>query len=147
MTLSLALRFLHVLSAALWMGSGLFWPGALRRAVALGSPHPSPALAQARAGLGLDLGAGAATVVTGLVYASPLGGVSMRAGILLGLTLALVRLALLFALARPSLRRVADAVGAGDIETARAASRRLPAYAGSAHLLWLLALAAMVFAI
>ncbi len=147
MTLSLALRFLHVLSAALWMGSGLFWPGALRRALALGSPHPSPALAQASTGLGLDFGAGVATVVTGLLYASPLGGGPMRAGILLGLTLALVRLALLFALARPSLRRVADAVGVGDIENARAASRRLPAYAGSAHLLWLLALAAMVFAI
>ena len=147
MTLSLALRFLHVLSAALWMGSGLFWPGALRRALALGAPHPSPALAQARTGLGLDLGAGVATVVTGLVYASPLGGVSMRAGILLGLTLALVRLALLFALARPSLRRAANEVGAGDLEAARAASKRLPAYAGGAHLLWLLALACMVFPI
>lgn len=145
MTLSLTLRFLHVLSAALWMGSGLFWPGALRRALALGPPHPAPALAQARAGLGLDLASGAATVVTGLVYASPLGGVSMRAGILVGLALALARLALLFAMARPALQRAAEALARGDLEAARAASKRLPAYSGSAHLAWLLALVAMVF--
>ena len=78
MTLPLALRFFHILSAALWMGSGLFWPGSLRRALALGPPHPAPAFAQARVGLGLDLGSGVATVVTGLLYASPLGGVTMR---------------------------------------------------------------------
>ncbi len=147
MILSVALRFLHVLAASLWMGSGLFWPGALRRALALGPPHPAPALAQARTALGLDLGAGVATLTTGLVYASPLGGLPVRAGILVGLALALARLALLFALARPALRRAADAAGAGDLQGARAASRRLPAYAGSAHLLWLLALVCMVFPI
>lgn len=145
MTLSIVLRFLHVLSAALWMGSGLFWPGALRRALALGPPHPAPALAQARVGLGLDLGAGVATALTGLVYASPLGGVPMRAGILVGLLLALARLALLVALARPALRLASDAVARGDLEAARAASKKLPAYSGSAHLLWLAALIAMVF--
>jgi hypothetical protein len=145
MTLSLALRFVHVLSAALWMGSGLFWPGALRRALALGPPHAEPALAQARAGLGLDLAAGIATLVTGLLYASPLGGVAMRPGILAGLVLALSRLALLFALARPALGHVSEALSRSDIEAARSASKRLPAYSGSAHLIWLLALMAMVF--
>ncbi len=145
MTLALALRFLHVLAAALWMGSGLFWPGSLRRSLALGPPHAEPALAQAHAGLGLDLAAGIATVVTGLLYASPLGGVAMRAGIIAGLVLALSRLALLFALARPALRRTSEALARNDIEAARAASKRLPAYSGSAHLIWLLALMAMVF--
>ena len=145
MTLSLALRFLHVLSAALWMGSGLFWPGSLRRALALGPPHAAPALAQANAGIGLDLGAGIATLATGLLYASPLGGIAMRAGILVGLVLALSRLVLLFALARPALRRASEALARGEIEAARNASKRLPAYSGIAHLLWLLALVAMVF--
>lgn len=145
MTLSLVLRFLHILSASLWMGSGLFWPGSLRRALALGPPHPAPALSQAQVGLGLDLGAGVATVVTGLLYASPLGGVSMRAGILVGLLLALGRLALLVALARPALRLASDALARGDVEAARGASKKLPAYSGSAHLLWLAALVAMVF--
>ena len=145
MTFSLVLRFLHVLSAALWFGSALSWPGALRRALKLGPPHPAPALAQARVGLGLDLGTGAATVLTGLVYASPLGGAPLRIGILIGLALALARLALLFALARPSVREISAAVASGDVEAARAASRRLPAYTGTAHLLWVLALATMIF--
>ena len=147
MTLSSVLRFLHILSASLWLGSALFWPGALRRALALGPPHPAPALGQARAGLGLDLGAGIATVVTGLLYASPLGNTTMRGGIFVGFLVALARLALLFALARPALRRSSDALAQGDIEAARAAVKKLPAYSGSAHLLWLLALVAMVFPI
>jgi hypothetical protein len=145
MTLAYALRFLHVLSAALWLGAVLFWPGALRRALALGAQHAAPALAQARVGLGLDLGAGLATVATGLVYASPVGGAAVRAGILVGLALTLVRLALLFAMARPALRRTGDAVASGDLDGARAAARRFAPYAGSAHLLWLLALVMMVF--
>jgi hypothetical protein len=145
MNLAHALRFLHILSAALWMGAALSWPGALRRALRLGPPHPAPALAQARAALGLDLGAGLATLVTGLLYASPLGGVSLRIGILIGLALALARLALLVALARPTLRVVSDRVAGGDLEGARGASRRMAAYTGTAHLLWLLALATMVF--
>jgi hypothetical protein len=147
MTLSFILRFLHILSAALWLGSALFWPGALRRALGLGPPHAAPALAQARVGLGLDLGAGISVVTTGLLYASPLGGVVMRAGILVGFLLALARLALLLALARPALRHASDALARGDLEAARAASKKLPAYSGSAHLLWLAALAAMVFPI
>jgi len=145
MTLALCLRFLHILSAALWMGSGLFWPGALRRALLVEPPHPGPALEQAHAGAGLDLGAGLAVLVTGLAYASPLGGVPLRAGILLGLLLALARLVLVAVLARPALRRVKSALGEGDLASARAASRKLLGYSGSAHLLWLLALVAMVF--
>ena len=143
----ITLRFLHILSAALWLGAVLSWPGALRRAVKAGSSFVPPALAQARMGLGLDLGAGLATLITGLVYASPIGGGPLRIGIFVGLALALARLALLVALARPTLRAVADEVAAGRLEAAHAASRRLPAYTGTAHLLWLLALVTMVFPI
>jgi len=145
MTLALVLRFLHILSAALWMGSSLFWPGALRRALFQEPPQAGPALEQAQAALGLDLGAGLAVLVTGLAYASPLGGVTLRLGILLGLLFALFRLALLVFLARPTLGRVRAALAAGEYAPARAASRRLLGYSGSAHLLWLLALVAMVF--
>lgn len=144
---ALAVRFLHILSAALWMGAVLFWPGALRRALKSGPPLPEAALAQARVGLGLDLGAGLATLVTGLVYASPAGVGETRFGIILGLTFALARLVLLVALARPSLRATSDAIAAGDLDAARVASRRLPAYTGMAHLLWLFALVTMVFPI
>lgn len=145
MTGSLILRFLHVLSAALWLGSALFWPGALRRALDLGPPHPAPALAQARVGLGLDLGAGLATVVTGLVYASPVGGAPIRHGLIVGLAFAALRLALLVAVARPAVQLAREAAGAGNLAAARVAAQRLPAYTGAAHLLWFLALATMIF--
>ena len=147
MTLSLVLRFFHVLASALWFGTALFWPGALRRALAAGTQAPAPAaaLSQARAGAGLDLWVGVATVATGTVYLSPAGGVPFRMGLGLGLGLALLRIVLLLALVRPALRRVAEAVGAGDLGAARTAAKALPAYAGTAHLLWLLALACMIF--
>jgi len=145
MTLPLVLRFFHVLAAAVWFGSALFWPGALRRALAPGAPAPAQELAQARAGVGLDLGIGLATLATGIVYMSPAGGVPFRMGLGLGLGLALLRIVLLLALARPALRRIAEATAAGDLGAARAAAKALPAYAGTAHLLWLLALACMVF--
>jgi len=145
MTLSLVLRFFHVVPASLWFGSALFWPGALRRALAPSAPAPAQALAQARAGAGLDLWMGLATLATGIVYLSPAGGISFRMGLGLGLGLALLRIVLLLTLARPALRRIAEATAAGDFGAARAAAKALPAYAGTAHLLWLLALACMVF--
>lgn len=145
---ALVVRFLHILSAALWMGAVLYWPGALRRALkAAGPPLPEAALAQARVGLGLDLGAGLATLATGLVYASPWGVGRIRFGLILGLTFALARLVLLVVLARPSLHATSEAVAAGNLDLARGASRRLPAYTGMAHLLWLFALVTMVFPI
>lgn len=145
MTLQLVLRFLHVLAAAVWIGSALFWPGAVRRAVAAAPGQaPAPALALARTGLALDLAFGLATVATGLLYLA-LGEVPIRHGLEAGLLFAIVRLALLLALARPALRGVADGVASGDLERARGAARKLPAYAGAAHLLWLLALAGMVW--
>jgi hypothetical protein len=145
MTPSLVLRFLHVLSAALWLGAVLSWPGALRRGLDPRVGAAEPALAQARGGLGLDLVAGLATLVTGLLYASPLGGVPIRLGLVVGLALAVARLALLFALGRPTLHLVSEKLAAGDLAAARTASRRLSAYVGTAHLLWLLALVTMVF--
>jgi len=142
--LPLALRFLHLLAAALWLGAALFWPGALRRALAGGLAEARGALAQARRGTRVDLIAGLATVATGVLYLSPLGGIEPRKGLVLGAVLALARLGLLYGLARPALGQVSAALDAGDAAAAREAARRLPAYAGSAHLVWLLALAAMV---
>jgi hypothetical protein len=147
MTLALCLRFLHILAAALWMGAGLFWPGALRRSLLIERPEKGPALVQAKAGSALDLGAGLAVLVTGLAYASPLGGAPMRLGIALGLVLALARLVLILAMARPALKRTEAALDVGDLARARASAKRLLGYAGSAHLLWLLALVTMVFPI
>ena len=141
--LLLALRFLHILSSAAWFGAALFWPGAIRRALAGDSPaHAQAALAQARTALRLDLWAGVVTILSGGAYAASLGAV--RHGIWIGAALALVRVGLLLAMAAPALRRVASAVEGGDRASATVAARRLPAYAGAAHLLWLVALLTMV---
>jgi hypothetical protein len=138
------IRFLHILSASLWLGAALFWPGALRRALGAAPPQLEAALRQARAALGLDLAAGIATVAfgTALFWKQGANEVLVAAA---GLTLALARLGLLLGIARPALARVEQAVGAGDVDRARAIARRVPAYAGAAHLLWLVALGAMVF--
>jgi hypothetical protein len=143
MMISLVARFLHILAAALWMGSALFWPGAVRRALTLGPPHPAPALAQARVGLGLDLGLGLATLATGAALVFAAGGNAISVGV--GFVLALLRVVLLLVLARPAVARIATAVAASDLDGARAVAKRVPAYAGMAHLLWVLGLAAMVF--
>jgi hypothetical protein len=143
MILSLVLRFLHLAAAAAWLGAALYWPGALKRGLAGGAP--APALALARTGVGLDLGIGVALLATGLAYASPLGGAVLRTGIWVGLFLATARVLLLLVLARPAVLRAAEAVAGGRPEEARAAAKAVAAYAGVAHLLWLLALAAMVF--
>lgn len=147
MTLPLVLRFLHILAAALWIGSALFWPGTLRRALAAAPAQaPGAALAQARTGVALDLAFGLAAIATGLLYMA-MGEVPLRHGLEAGFGLAVLRLVLLFALARPALGRIAGGLARGDLEAARAASRKLPAYAGMAHLLWLLALVGMVWPI
>jgi len=147
MTLHLILRFLHLLAAAVWIGSALYWPGALRRALGAAPGQAIDlALAQARTGVSLDLAFGLATVATGLLYLA-LGEVPLRHGLEAGLLLAVVRIVLLLVLARPALRGVADGLASGDLEQARAASRKLPAYAGAAHLVWLVALVCMVWPI
>ena len=141
------LRFLHIVSAALWVGAALYWPGDLRRAVEAGAGAPELALRRARGALGLDLGAGLATLLSGGAYAGLLGADGMTvSGITMwgGLSLGLARLALLAALARPSVRRAEAAARGGDLARARGAAKGVAAYAGVAHLLWLLALAAMV---
>ncbi len=134
-------RFLHILCAALWMGAALYWPGDLRRALDAGAP--GVALRRASGALALDGGAGLATILTGGLLAS-VGGANVVT-MWGGLALAAVRLALLLLLARPAVARVASAATAGDLTGARAAAKGAAAYAGIAHLLWLLALAAMVF--
>jgi hypothetical protein len=135
------LRFLHILSAALWIGAALYWPGDLKRALEAGTPDL--ALRRARSALGLDLGAGVSTILTGGALAGVAGAsvVTMWAG----LAFALTRVVLLFALARPAVARAAAGAAAGDLPRARAAAKGANAYAGVAHLLWVLALAAMVF--
>lgn len=144
MTTILLVRFLHVLSAALWLGAALYWPGDLRRALDAGGVAPTLALRRARSALGLDLGAGFAVLLTGGGLAGSLGG-GNPVTVWGGLALALVRFVLVLVLARPAVRRASAAADGGDLARARAAAKGVAAYAGIAHLLWAVSLGLMIF--
>lgn len=135
--------FLHVLSAATWLGAALWVPGDVRRTLARGRAEAEASTRRARPALALDLWAGLATLATGVVAIGLEGG-SPRGGVMVGFAAVALRLGL-FALAlRPAYRRVEAAVGAGDVAAAEAPARRLSMLSGIGHLLWVVALAGMV---
>jgi hypothetical protein len=139
------LVFLHVLSMALWLGAALWVAGDVRRTLALGRPHPDALVARVRPALGLDAAAGIATIASGalLVWEQQLG--MPRLGITAGIVLALARLGVLAALRR-SWRAIVARLQAGEpVPAGDPATGRMSMLAGIAHVLWLLALAGMVF--
>ncbi len=141
------LRFLHVLSASLWLGATLWVAGDVRRTLALGRPQAGGLGARVAPALGLDLGAGGAVVVTGLLLVL-LQARQPRTGIMVGLALALGRIAVVVLGMRPAWRAVAERLEAGeDLSPADGAVKRMAMFSGIAHTLWLVALATMVFPI
>lgn len=143
--LVLVLRFLHILSAATWLGAAIWSAGDVRRTLALGRPHTDALAPRLRPAFALDLWAGIATLVTGLAYI-PLAYAGMPApGIVLGLGAVLVRLGLQLGFLRPSARRLQVALAAGDGAAAAPLAKRLGMFSGIGHLLWVIALAGMVF--
>ncbi|BDG09455.1 hypothetical protein [Anaeromyxobacter paludicola] len=142
------LRLLHVLSMAAWLGAAIYVPGDVRRTLALGPPHTVPLLARVRAALRLDLAAGVATVLTGVLLASPLGQVGgIGAGVIVGTLLGLLLLGLVAGVLMPAWKKIELAIesGGGTAGT-EGAVKRLAALGGVAHLIWLLALVAMLWA-
>ncbi|HZZ86155.1 MAG TPA: hypothetical protein VFE30_16620 [Anaeromyxobacteraceae bacterium] len=141
------LRVLHVLSMAAWVGAAMYVPGDVKRSLALGPPHTVPLLGRVSLALRLDLFAGIATVITGALLASPLGQTGMSAGVIVGAVLGLALLAIVLGVLMPAWKRIAVAIEAGGgTEGTEAAVKKLAAFGGVAHLLWLLALVAMLWA-
>jgi hypothetical protein len=138
------LLFLHILSAAVWLGAALWVAGDVRRTLALGKPFVSALPARVSAGRRLDHGAGAATMLTGIALIVVIGG-HPRTGIILGFLLALARLAVAGALYRPTWVRLAARLSAGeDVPPTDPAVKRLSMLSGIEHALWLGALGLMV---
>ena len=137
-------KFLHILAAAAWLGAALWMPGDVRRTLAQGKPCTDALPRRARPALSLDLWTGLATLLTGIALLALEGG-QPRTGVLVGFVAVLVRLGVLGLGMRPAYRRVEAAVSAGDLAAADAPARRLAMLGGICHLLWVIALAGMVF--
>ncbi len=144
MTALVLVKFLHILSAAAWLGASLWTPGDVRRTLAMGKPYTDALPRRARPALSLDLWTGIATLLTGIAFIALEGGVP-RIGVLVGLGAVLVRLVVLTSGVRPAYRLVESFATAGDLAAAEVPARRLGMFAGIGHLLWLIALAGMVF--
>jgi len=139
------LVFLHVLSISVWMAAALWLSVDVKRALGLGRPHLDALAASVRPKLGLDAAAGVATLVTGLLLMWEEGMTRPRVGITVGFVATLVRIGLLSAMRR-SWRSIAGRLERGEVVAATdGAARRMAMLSGIAHLLWLIALAGMVF--
>lgn len=137
--------FLHILFAATWLGAALWAAGDVRRTLALGRPHTESLAPRVRPALSLDLWSGLGTVLTGIALTGMVYTGMPPAGILVGFGAALVRFALLAGAVMPAFRRVERALAAGETAQAAAPARRLGMLSGIGHLLWVVALAGMVY--
>ena len=135
------LRFLHVAATATWIGAALWVPGDVRRTLARGAPHTELLASRVDGALKLDLWAGIASILTGVVLMLAIGG-HPGTRIMIGMALALVLLGLVAFGIFPAWRRIKATLAQGGDP---GAVKRLAAFNGVAHTLWLLALATMVF--
>jgi len=142
----LALRAVHLLSMAVWLGGGLTIAGDVRRTIARGKPHTDVLAARIERGLGIGAIAGTFTLFTGLGMVFAMGGfgaVSPR--IHAGLALALVTFAVELLGLRPTVSRLGQALAAGDAKDLKPMQRRIAMFTGIGHLLKLVILVLMVF--
>lgn len=141
MTTYYLVRFLHIASMAAWIGAALWVPGDVRRTLARGAPHTDLLASRVEGALKLDLWAGIATILTGMGLVALVGG-HPAPRIAVGMVLAIALLALVFFGIFPAWRRIRGSLAAGGDA---GAVKRLAALNGVAHVLWLAALATMVF--
>ncbi len=143
--LTLVVRFLHILAASTWLGAALWTAGDIRRTLAQGQPFVNALSARSRPAMRLDLWAGIATVITGSALVG-LEYVGMPpTSIVIGFVAAALRLVLLLAVTVPAIGRLQTAVSSGELVATEAPARRVAMVSGIGHLLWLIALAGMVF--
>jgi len=138
---------LHVLSAMTWFGSGLSLPRRLRTGLARGRPAASEAAEDVMRGARLIGIAALCTVVTGFALIFLGGGFAVFARrIHIGLTLALVALALTWFGVRPAWARVARiAAGTEPLEGATPFVKRGAMLHGITHALLVVTLALMLW--
>lgn len=133
-------RFLHIALTAAWLGAALWVPGDVRRTLSRGAPHTDALASRVDGALKLDLWAGIGSVLTGLVLMGMYGHPPVR--LMIGMALALVLLGLVAFGMMPAWRRVKASLATGGDP---GAVKRLAAFGGIGHTLWIATLATMVF--
>jgi len=138
-------RLLHVVSMATWLAASLWLAGDARRSLAQGAAEARAFILRARGALQLDRLAGAATILTGTALLHFAHAWPPRAGLVLGMVLAVVRAGITDAVLSPGVRTIAAGLEAGQPPEALApAARRLAGISGAGHLAWLGALVGMI---
>jgi hypothetical protein len=137
--------FLHVLSISVWLGAVLWLTSDVKRSLALGKAHVDALAVRIAPALGLDAVAAIATFATGILVMWAEGWAPPRPGVSAGIVFALAR-AVVLGLVRRSVRSAVGRAQAGEaVSTSDPAVKRAAMLTGIAHLLWVLALAGMVF--
>jgi hypothetical protein len=139
-------KLLHVISMATWLAAALWLAGDARRSLAAGPDAARAFVGRAMRSLGLERVAGALTIVTGLALLH-FAGVwpNVRAGLWLGMAMAVLRAALTDAAMFPTVRRIQARLATGaDPVALEPLAAKLATFSKAGHLLWLLALSGMV---
>jgi hypothetical protein len=141
-TIYVTLRFIHILAMAVWFASGLTVASDARRSLAAGDASIGPLKDRLKRAYVLNAIASVVTVGSGLALFFRLGGFKvMPPRYHASLGLALLSLALLFALIGPAMQQVT-----GDDKEGRASAlKKLGMFTGIDHLLKLIILFLMVF--
>jgi uncharacterized membrane protein len=137
--------FLHILFISVWIAGLLWLPGDVKRTLALGKPHVDALVARMRPALGLDAIGAVGTFASGILIMWAESWAPPRPGIAAGVLFAIARAFALW-IVRRTARQVAGRVQAGEaVAPTDPAVKRMGMVSGIAHLLWVLALAGMVF--
>jgi hypothetical protein len=137
--------FLHIVFMAVWIAGALWVAGDVKRSLALGKPHVEGLAARVGSALGVDAMGAIGTFGSGILIMWAESWAPPRPGIAAGMLFAVARVFAL-TIVRRSARSVVARTQAGEaVSPADPAVKRLGMFSGIAHLLWLLAVAGMVF--
>ncbi|MFO0550240.1 MAG: hypothetical protein U0271_17735 [Polyangiaceae bacterium] len=140
------LRFVHILSMAIWFGGGLTLAGDVRKSLARGKAAAELLPSRVERTLTIGLVGAIGTIVSGLVLIFQMGGfkgISPR--IHAGLGLALVAFAVELIVLRGAAQALGPAIAKDDEAAMRSLPKRFAMAAGIGHTLKLIILVLMVF--
>ncbi|HJQ77772.1 MAG TPA: hypothetical protein VJ948_11005 [Acidimicrobiia bacterium] len=140
-----ALTIAHIAIAAAWFGHKLLVPGDIRRSAGAGSADARALLSRLRRAERFGRLTGLGTVISGGLLVWAVGAGTVGIGVWVGTGLVLIAIVLGAVIARPASKRLVAAVETGDRVAASIAGAQIGRVLGIESVLWLGALAAMVW--